>query len=235
MQCDPEYLDGETRELLRQGINPLWSANLYLTESVEESKKINDDPRPKVILSASGMCDAGRILWRWENIILFAGYQAEGTLGRSLLSGAKTVRLFGEEISVNAEICALHGTSGHADRDGLLHWVHAFTRKPRVVFVNHGDEENCEAFRDRLVSEGYSAVAPFSGTEFDLLQGKFLVVTEGQRIEKKGRARKNEAFAQLVEAAQRLVAVAMACKEQSNQRLRRFTAEIEMLIHTWKD
>lgn len=96
MQCDPEYLDGETRELLRQGINPLWSANLYLTESVEESKKINDDPRPKVILSASGMCDAGRIrhhlkhnLWRWENIILFAGYQAEGTLGRSLLSGAK--------------------------------------------------------------------------------------------------------------------------------------------------
>ena len=242
MQCDPEYLDGETRELLRQGINPLWSANLYLTESVEESKKINDDPRPKVILSASGMCDAGRIrhhlkhnLWRWENIILFAGYQAEGTLGRSLLSGAKTVRLFGEEISVNAEICALHGTSGHADRDGLLHWVHAFTRKPRVVFVNHGDEENCEAFRDRLVSEGYSAVAPFSGTEFDLLQGKFLVVTEGQRIEKKGRARKNEAFAQLVEAAQRLVAVAMACKEQSNQRLRRFTAEIEMLIDTWKD
>ena len=159
MQCEPEYLDAETRNLLRQGINPLWSANLYLTESVEESKKINDDPRPKVILSASGMCDAGRIrhhlkhnLWKWENIILFAGYQAEGTLGRSLLNGAKTVRLFGEEISVSAEICALHGTSGHADRDGLLKWVQAIKRKPRVVFVNHGDEENCEAFRDRLVS-----------------------------------------------------------------------------------
>lgn len=97
MQCEPEYLDAETRNLLRQGINPLWSANLYLTERVEESKKINDDPRPKVILSASGMCDAGRIrhhlkhnLWKWENIILFAGYQAEGTLGRSLLNGAKT-------------------------------------------------------------------------------------------------------------------------------------------------
>ncbi|MBD9018230.1 MAG: MBL fold metallo-hydrolase, partial [Coprococcus comes] len=155
MQCEPEYLDAETRNLLRQGINPLWSANLYLTESVEESKKINDDPRPKVILSASGMCDAGRIrhhlkhnLWKWENIILFAGYQAEGTLGRSLLNGAKTVRLFGEEISVSAEICVLHGTSGHADRDGLLQWVQAISRKPRVVFVNHGDEENCEAFRD---------------------------------------------------------------------------------------
>ena len=103
------------------------------------------------------------------------------------------------------------------------------------MFVNHGDEENCEAFRDRLVSEGYCAVAPFSGTEFDLLHGKFLMVTEGQRIEKKGRARKNEAFAQLVEAAQRLVAVAMACKEQSNQRLRRFTSEIELLIDAWKD
>ena len=242
MQCEPEYLDAETRNLLRQGINPLWSANLYLTESVEESKKINDDPRPKVILSASGMCDAGRIrhhlkhnLWKWENIILFAGYQAEGTLGRSLLNGAKTVRLFGEEISVSAEICALHGTSGHADRDGLLKWVQAIKRKPRVVFVNHGDEENCEAFRDRLVSEGYCAVAPFSGTEFDLLHGKFLMVTEGQRIEKKGRARKKEVFAQLVEAAQRLVAVAMACREQSNQRLRRFTSEIELLIDTWKD
>ena len=134
-----------------------------------------------MILSASGMCDAGRIrhhlkhnLWKWENIILFAGYQAEGTLGRSLLNGAKTVRLFGEEISVSAEICALHGTSGHADRDGLFKWVQAIKRKPRVVFVNHGDEENCEAFRDRLVSEGYSAVAPFSGTEFDLLQGCLL-------------------------------------------------------------
>ena len=170
-----------------------------------------------------------------EAIILFAGYQAEGTLGRSLLNGAKTVRLFGEEISVSAEICALHGTSGHADRDGLLKWVQAIKRKPRVVFVNHGDEENCEAFRDRLVSEGYCAVAPFSGTEFDLLHGKFLMVTEGQRIEKKGRARKKEVFAQLVEAAQRLVAVAMACKEQSNQRLRRFTSEIELLIDTWKD
>ena len=242
MQCEPEYLDAETRNLLRQGINPLWSANLYLTESVEESKKINEDLRPKVILSASGMCDAGRIrhhlkhnLWKWENIILFAGYQAEGTLGRSLLNGAKTVRLFGEEISVSAEICALHGTSGHADRDGLLKWVQAIKRKPHVVFVNHGDEENCEAFRDRLVSEGYCAVAPFSGTEFDLLHGKFLMVTEGQRIEKKGRARKKEVFAQLVEAAQRLVAVAMACKEQSNQRLRRFTSEIELLIDTWKD
>ena len=186
--------------------------------------------------------DAGRIrhhlkhnLWKWENIILFAGYQAEGTLGRSLLNGAKTVRLFGEEISVSAEICALHGTSGHADRDGLLKWVQAIKRKPRVVFVNHGDEENCEAFRDRLVSEGYSAVAPFSGTEFDLLQGLFLMVTEGQRIEKKGHARKKEVFAQLVEAAQRLVAVAMACREQSNQRLRRFTSEIELLIDTWKD
>ena len=242
MQCEPEYLDAETRNLLRQGINPLWSANLYLTERVEESKKINEDLRPKVILSASGMCDAGRIrhhlkhnLWKWENIILFAGYQAEGTLGRSLLNGAKTVRLFGEEISVSAEICALHGTSGHADRDGLLKWVQAIKRKPHVVFVNHGDEENCEAFRDRLVSEGYSAVAPFSGTEFDLLHGKFLMVTEGQRIEKKGHARKKEVFAQLVEAAQRLVAVAMACKEQSNQRLRRFTSEIELLIDTWKD
>ena len=242
MQCEPEYLDAETRNLLRQGINPLWSANLYLTERVEESKKINEDLRPKVILSASGMCDAGRIrhhlkhnLWKWENIILFAGYQAEGTLGRSLLNGAKTVRLFGEEISVSAEVCALHGTSGHADRDGLLQWVNAIARKPRVVFVNHGDEENCEAFRDRLVSEGYCAVAPFSGTAFDLLQGLFLMVTEGQRVEKKSRARKNEVFAQLIEAAQRLVAVAMACREQSNQRLRRFTSEIERLIDTWKD
>ena len=242
LQADPQYLDEEAVALLRAGENPLWFDGLRTSVSSEDSKAINADPVPKVILSASGMCDAGRIrhhlkhnLWKWENIILFVGYQAEGTMGRSLLNGAKTVRLFGEEISVSAEICALHGTSGHADRDGLLKWVQAIKRKPRVVFVNHGDEENCEAFRDRLVSEGYSAVAPFSGTEFDLLQGLFLMVTEGQRIEKKGHARKKEVFAQLVEAAQRLVAVAMACKEQSNQRLRRFTSEIELLIDTWKD
>lgn len=240
MQCDPDFFDDETRALLRQGVNPIWFAGLHLAPTTEQSRAINDDARPKVILSASGMCEAGRIrhhlkhnLWKPENIILFAGYQANGTLGRSLLEGAKEVRLFGEDIAVNAEICALHGTSGHADQKGLLNWVGAFTQKPKTVFVNHGDEENCECFRDLLMQRGYTAIAPYSGTEFDLISSQVTVLAEGRRIEPKGRVRKDQTYSLLVETAQRLLALAMACKERSNRELRRFAGQIQSLIDQW--
>ena len=127
LQCDTAYLDEEARALMQQGISPIWFDDIRIATSSEESKAINLNPEPKVILSASGMCDAGRIrhhlkhsLWRKENTILFAGYQAEGSLGRALLNGVRTVKLFGEQIAVHAEIAALHGASGHADRQGLL-------------------------------------------------------------------------------------------------------------------
>ena len=240
LQCDPDFFDEPTRALLRQGVNPIWFPNLHLALAVEQSRAINDDPRPKVILSASGMCDAGRIrhhlkhgLWKPENLILLAGYQANGTLGRSLQEGVKTVRLFGEEVAVNAEIAMLHGASGHADQAGLWRWVQAIAPKPQFVFVNHGDEENCEAFRDLLTREGYTAVAPYSGTEFDIAAGRLTYIAAPKRIEKPASARKGEVYALLVEAAQRLLAAAVAFRGQSAQRTRKFTADIQALLHKW--
>ena len=131
-----ECFDEETLALMDAGINPLQFEGLRLAITSEESKHINEDPAPKVILSASGMCDAGRIrhhlkhnLWRSDSTVVFAGYQAVGTLGRNLLDGAKDVKLFGEEIHVSARICRIDGISGHADREGLLRWISSFTEK----------------------------------------------------------------------------------------------------------
>ena len=137
---------------------------------------LNTDKTPKVILSSSGMCDAYRIrhhlkynLWRPECTVLFVGYQAVGTLGRKLHDGAESVKIFGDEIAVHAEITVLPGVSGHADKQGLLGWINAMEQKPAHVFVNHGDDDACTAFAACLRDEyGYDADAPYSGSEFDL-------------------------------------------------------------------
>ena len=119
----------EFTELLKNGFKPISFPGLKLSRTSQESMALNTDPTPKVIIASSGMCEAGRIrhhlkhnLWIAENIILIAGYQSKGTLGRALLDGVKEVRLFGEDIAVNAEIAVLHGTSGHADQKlSLIH------------------------------------------------------------------------------------------------------------------
>ena len=157
-----------------------------------------------------------------------------GDGGRALLDGVKEVRLFGEDIAVNAEIAVLHGTSGHADQKGLLNWVEAFEKKPETIFVNHGDTEACEAFQALLQEKGYVAVAPFSGAEFDLVSGKFLAFPEGCPIAKRGAARKKGVFDALIAAAQRLLLVAQSCKERPNRDLTRFTAQIQALIDRWE-
>ena len=144
LQCDTQFVDDEMRAVIRSGVNPLVFPGLKLTVSTEESKAINDDPTPKVIISASGMCDAGRIrhhlkhnLWKRETLVLFVGYQAVGTPGRALADGAKKVKLLGEEIQVNAEVDVLPGVSGHADKAGLISWLNGFeeararVRQPR--------------------------------------------------------------------------------------------------------
>ena len=154
LQCDEANFDEETLAVLRQGINPIWFDGVTLSVSSDESKAVNFDARPKVILSASGMCEAGRIrhhlkhnLWRSESIILFVGYQAEGSLGRKLQNGAKSVRLFGEDIAVNAEIATLHGTSGHADRDGLLNWLGALRKSPKWCLSTTATKEAAKPSR----------------------------------------------------------------------------------------
>ena len=184
--------DKEAMELLQEGINPIGFEGLKVAVTSEESRAINDDKQPKIIISASGMCDAGRVkhhlkhnLWREESTVLFVGYQAVGTPGRSILDGAESVKLFGEEIEVRAEVCQLPGVSGHADDKGLMAWISAMEVKPEMVFVTHGEDKVTEFFRDRLINElGLRAYAPFSGTRFDLASGTFEVEAQPVPIEK---------------------------------------------------
>ncbi|MDO5399405.1 MAG: MBL fold metallo-hydrolase [Eubacteriales bacterium] len=245
LQTSENNFDDDTRALLAQGVNPIWFEGLQLSVSSEESKRINMDAQPKVILSASGMCEAGRIrhhlkhnLWREECLILFVGYQAEASLGRKILNGASSVRLFGEDIAVNAEICSLHGTSGHADRDGLLAWLGGFREKPKMVFVNHGEDASCEAFRATLASLGYEAKAPYSGTEYDLLTGKMTAYTEGVRIDRgdafRGGQRARQVYGELLAAAEALLALVKTRKSRTNKDNAKMAGQIRSLIEKWK-
>ncbi len=171
------YLDAAALKHIGDGKQLFSFPNLRLTEGAEESRMLNTAPTPKVILSASGMCDAGRIrhhlkhnLWKPENTIVFVGYQAQGSLGRYLLEGAKSVKLFGEEIAVRAELVNLRGLSSHADRDFLLKWIQSFTPHPRHVFVVHGDREIAPIFAQTLVDMGYAAHAPQYTEVYDLIE-----------------------------------------------------------------
>lgn len=246
LQCDPDCFDAETAAVLRRGVNPIWFDGLSLSVTLDESKYINEDKTPKVIISSSGMCDAGRIrhhlkhnLWRKNSTVLFVGYQSEGSLGRSLQNGAKTVSLFNEKIVVEAEICTLHGTSGHADQKGLLSWLGNFEKKPEIVFVNHGDDASVVAFSGLLREEyGIHAEAPFSGTQFDLLTGEMTVRTEGKVVEQKSREggdpRAVAAYQGVVAAAQALLDFAKTCRGRANKDLAKFTQQILALIEKWK-
>lgn len=183
--------DKETADLIRSGINPIWFDGLVTSETAEDSKAINETPGCKVIISSSGMCSAGRIrhhlkhnLWRADSSILFVGYQSVGTLGRTLLDGAKTVRIFGEEIAVNASLYTLEGISGHADMNGLIRWIQSFNDKP-TVFVNHGDETCAELLTSRLNDMGYVATAPYSGDEYILPEGTLIKAGSRERETKK--------------------------------------------------
>ncbi len=246
IQCNPVCFDEETLKLVKQGKNPLWFDGIRITESSDESKLINSDETPKVIISASGMCEAGRIrhhlkhnLWKSNNIILFVGYQSEGSLGRRLLNGEKTVTLFGEEISVNAEIATLQGTSGHADRDGLIRWLEGFKTKPELVFVNHGDDESCEAFKDLLIDMGYNATAPYSGTEYSLNTGKMTVYTEGKAVDRlqyyKENTRAAMIYNDMVNHAEKLLSIVKSRAGRPNKDNARLASQIKSIIEKWKD
>ena len=235
--------DEEAMALVKGGINPLTFPGLKFAVTGEESKLINFDPKPKVILSASGMCEAGRIrhhlkhnLWREECSVVFAGYQAEGTLGRLLQDGAPAVKIFGEEIDVKAHIETLDGISGHADRDGLLTWAAAFEQKPKYVFVVHGNDESCESLTDALNTQlGLTAKAPYSGSEFDLIKGVWIKETEPVPVEAETQATRKATgvYTRLVDAGQMLMDVIARNQGGANQDLTRFTEQILALCEKW--
>lgn len=236
--------DQETKELVEKGINPIFFPGLKLSVTSDESKNINFDPKPKVIISASGMCDAGRIrhhlkhnLWRKECTIVFAGYQAIGTLGRSLVDGSSSVRLFGETIDVVAHIEKLEGLSGHADREGLLTWIKAFQKPPLRVFAVHGDDLVCDHFVETLEDElNLHASAPFSGSVYDLIDDRWLKETVGVAVKKeKAAARRAEGvFARLVAAGDRLQRVISHNEGGANKDLAKFADQIHSLCDKWE-
>lgn len=181
-----QVFDDETKEYILRGNNPLDFKNLKFTRTTEESQALNFDKKPKIIISASGMCEAGRIrhhlkhnLWDSRSSVVFVGYQAEGTLGRLILDGVKDVTLFGETVHVNAEIDNLEGFSGHADRDGLFSWLAAFKQKPKKVFLVHGEEESKKEF-GALIHEklGYDPVIVLGNSEYELQLNSAKILNE---------------------------------------------------------
>lgn len=231
--------DEEAMELVKKGINPISFPGLKLAITSEESKAINFDDTPKVILSASGMCEAGRIrhhlkhnLWRDECTILFVGYQAIGTLGRALIDGTKEVKLFGEQIEVRAKIDKIIGLSGHADKNGLLDWVKGFEQKPKKVFVVHGEDSVCKSFTECLNTEyGYSAYAPYSGTMYDLIADE--IIKEAVPVPIKKSHIVSNTFTRLVAAGQRLMAVIKHNEGGANKDLAKFADQINALCDKW--
>ena len=235
--------DEEARALVEKGINPIGFPGLKLSITSDDSKAINFDMQPKVILSASGMCEAGRIrhhlkhnLWRPESTIVFVGYQTRGTLGRSILEGATEVKLFGETVEVKAKITKIAGISGHADKNGLLKWVNGFSeRPPKRVFVVHGEDTVCTSFTQTLTDSGYIASAPYSGTVFDLVSGEFVTEALPVAVKKKSAAKKRagDMFQRLLTAGQRLLAVIRKNEGLSNKDTAKFTDQINALCDKW--
>lgn len=171
-----DLFDEETQELIKRGDNPLEFPGLRFTQTVDESRELNESNESSIIISASGMCEVGRIkhhlkhnIWNPKNTILFVGYQAPGTLGRKIVDGAKTIKIFGEEIAVNARIEYIEGYSGHADQEGLLNFIYSFIKKPDHIFLVHGEEEGQKVLRDKIIeTTNLPITIPSYGETYDL-------------------------------------------------------------------
>lgn len=240
------YYDEEAMEYIRKGIDILHFNGLHKSVTSADSIALNTDKTPKVIISASGMCEAGRIrhhlkhnLWRSESTVLFVGYQSVGTLGNKLLNGASRVKLFGEDIQVNAHIEKMDGISGHADMGILLDWLGNLKEKPEQVFVNHGEDEVCDEFAETITKRlGFSATAPYNGAVYDLITGECL--EEGNQIKisrtetKRGQA-VSSVFEKLLSAGRRLLGIIENSRGLANKDLKKFTADVEALCSKWED
>ena len=239
------YLDEEALALIASGVSPLWFEGLRIVESAEDSKKLNDDMTPKVIISSSGMCDAGRVrhhlkhnIWRRECAILFSGFQAIGTLGRTLVDGTVTsVNLFGEEIAFKCRVFNFRTMSSHADKEGLLKWINAFEKKPEQVFVVHGEHDICASFAINLIEEGYRAVAPKYSAIYDLLTGE--TVFEGRDLIRQGtpefrEQRDSSVYQRLMLAGTRLIEVITRNRGGTNKDLAKFAEQVNALANKWE-
>ena len=171
-----DLFEDEVKEEMERGNNPLEFPGLKFTQTADESKALNESNEPSIIISASGMCDVGRIkhhlkhnIWNPKSTILFVGYQAPGTLGYSIVNGAKKVTIFGEEFAVNARIEYIEGYSGHADQEWLMNFVYSFYNKPKHIFLVHGEEESQEVLRNKILENtGIGVTIPEYGETYQL-------------------------------------------------------------------
>ena len=236
------YLDEEAIALVQSGEDLFTFPGLKLVQTSEESKLLNLDKSSKVIISASGMCDAGRVrhhlkhnLWRPESAVVFVGYQAEGTLGRRLLEGAGSVKLFGEEIFVRARIANFKGLSSHADRDHLLQWVDNFKPAPAQVFVVHGDDAVAQLFARTLNERGLKAHAPLYEEVYDLASNTMLA--PGIVLERKrgsgGASVPSPAFRRLEQVGRMVAEVISRSRGRSNKDLAKLADQLRALLEKW--
>ncbi len=247
LQCDTACLDDDARRVMREGENPIWFEGLHTIVTSDESKALNADSTPKVIIASGGMCEGGRIrhhlkhnIWNEHNTVMFAGYQAAGTLGRIIFDGTKEVKILGETIEVKAEVTLLSGISGHADQAGLLKWLDGYDRKPGLVFVNHGDDDSCtglaKCIRERF---GIESCAPYSGSEYDLLRHEWVRLTDPVYKKKSGKKEADEAtpaekkkilYRELLNAEQELSVMIRRMEGHSNAEIKSLTKKILNLI-----
>lgn len=233
------YLDEEAIEAIKNGALFTFPG-LTLTESSEESKALNLDKSSKVIISASGMCDAGRIrhhlkhnLWRPESVVVFVGYQASGSLGRALLDGARSVKLFGEEILVRAKIVKFNGLSSHADRDHLIAWAEQFENpRPAQYFVVHGDEEVAELYAQTLRDRGLAAHAPDYEEVYDLATNTLLAAGVPRAVKEKAEPKRkaSAAYQRLENTGRDLMALIARSKGMPNKDLAKLADQLRSLM-----
>ena len=239
------YLDQDALELVKDGTHMFNFPGLHLTETVDESKSLNEDHTPKVIISASGMCDAGRIrhhlkynLWRADSAVVFVGFQSPGTLGRTLLDGVTSVKLFGEDVAVRAKVVNFQGLSSHADHDHLLDWISHFKEPlPQHVFVVHGDREVAPVFAQAVSQLGFTAHAPQYTEEYDLLTCTQLAA--GYLPQRKtrtfdGAPRVTAAYQKLVQLGDSLVGLIRRSKGRDNKTLAAFAEALRKVMEKFE-
>ena len=239
------YLDQDALELVKDGTHMFNFPGLHLTETVDESKSLNEDHTPKVIISASGMCDAGRIrhhlkynLWRADSAVVFVGFQSPGTLGRTLLDGTPSVKLFGEDVAVRAKVVNFQGLSSHADHDHLLDWIGHFKEpKPQHVFVVHGDREVAPVFAQTVSQLGFTAHAPQYTEEYDLLTctqlaAGYLPQRKTRTFE--GAPRTSAAYQKLVQLGDSLVGLIRRSKGRDNKTLAAFAEALRKVMEKFE-
>ncbi len=227
------YLDEEAMNLVGDGTHMFSFPGLHLTETTDESKMLNLDKTPKVIISASGMCDAGRIrhhlkhnVWRPESSVVFVGFQSPGTLGRHLLDGAESVKMFGEKLAVKAKIVNFQGLSSHGDHDHLVKWAQVLKpEETRQIFVVHGDADVVPLFVKDLQDLGYNAHGPLYTEEYDLIENRLVkagYLPERPEKETVGASKPDALFQRLVSAGDSLMSLIRRSKGRDNKTLEAF-------------